>query len=96
MTVTLQKITILLQNERIACIVNIVECADKSIFLIGKEILTTGDLYKNPLNSSLLNIWLVTQDTTNLSVWRLEEVKAKLWRITKKRHQLFFHYFIPN
>lgn len=61
---------ILLKNGRVASIVNIVECKDNNIFLIGKEISTTGDLYEEPSNSSLLNIRLVLKGAINLSIWR--------------------------
>lgn len=75
---------VLLKNGSVACILNIIECDNKNIFLIGNELSSKGDLYNEPLNSSLLNIKLVSKESNNLSTWRLEEVQAKLWRIRRK------------
>lgn len=75
---------VLLENVSIACILNIVECNNGDVFFIGNELTSEGDLYNEPLNSSALNIQLVSKESSNLSTWRLEEVKAKLWQITRK------------
>lgn len=58
---------VLLKNGSAFYVMNIVECKNRNIFLIGKNLLSTGNLYDAPIKSSDLNVKLISV-IENLSV----------------------------
>lgn len=59
-------------------VVEIVEILSKSAAIVGKKFKNKEDLYKKPIKSSKLDIYIVKNKSENTNKWYISDIKKKM------------------
>lgn len=79
----------MLHNGKIIIVENIVS-QDNSTLLIGKEMKKCGSFYSLPLDSSIINIYIITTENSKLEAFDFKTVRYKMWKLPYKNHFVVF------
>lgn len=83
-----QDTCIRLKDGSIVQILNIVKYDDGQIFFVGKNLKRVDSLYKEPIDSKLLNIVQVSQEDQSFHLYPIKSFQSKMWRM-ELNNQIF-------
>ena len=77
---------ILISNKIVAKAVNFIQCGNGKLYVLAKRMEIEGNFYEQPLPSSTLGIYVVRQIDTDIEVWNVNSITAKLCIFPYKKH----------
>lgn len=69
---------LLTKGNKVIRIDNIIINSENETFLLGKQFQSYNSFYNYPINSKLLNIYVLNRLSLNLEVWSIDSIMAKV------------------
>lgn len=81
---------LLIDNKYVIKTLNIIQCNNNEIFVIGKKFKIIGNIYNIPCLSSDLGINIVNDQASRIESWPLNKISAKLFVMPYESNKVTF------